>query len=489
MAIPRRTIAGLGVALFASATACSLVLGLRDGTVGGDAGVGSDGQVGDAGSDVDPNPEKDVVTVDVDNAFCGDAARAYDPTAIHVDPNNGNDTSSCGAPNDACKTLTQALKRAANTVKKIYLAQGDYQEQVTLTPGYNGLTIEGGWGPNWKSECKSSLANVVDPRSKNDPSGAPTIHIKDASDITLKLFTVTSRNQGFTGTAVSAVWVTGNANAVSFDNMTLVARYGGDGTIGSPGGTAFSFCGADSGAAGGPGIAGGPGTWGVSGFTPDTAGSGQTGNEGTAGGAGATVANVTCFGNCGSYPTCTAGGPVTASTNGDGLPGCGGPPGTGGTGGGGGGASAALFVWGSKVALSGGTTLFTVLGGGGGAGGAGGPGDAGRPGADGLADNNCRQSCTAMATDGGFNDAGGVCVSNFLPPVAGGKGGDAGGPGGSGGQGGGGRGGPSYLVAYGGNGALDVEAGILALSTLGDGGPGGAPNGLSGEMQKVKVLP
>lgn len=484
---PRRTIAGLGVALFASATACSLVLGLRDGTLGSDAGVGTDGQTGDAATDVDPNPEKDVVTVDVDNAFCGDAARYRSPDAIYVDPVGGADIGNCGPDTQPCKSLKQALTQVKlKNPKVIYLGKGTYQEQVTLTQIENGLTIEGGWGPGWTSECQASLATVIDPRSKNDPSGAPTIHVNNANNVTLRLFTVWSRNQGYTGTAVSAVWVTGSSNAVSFDNMTLVARYGGDGTIGSPGGTAFSFCGADSGAAGGPGAPGGPGSWGPNGFAYDTGGTGETGHEGTAGGAGESSVDVSCYGNCLAYPGCGVGGPVTTSTGGGGSPGCGGPPGTGGTGGGGGGASAALFVWGSKVSLSGGTTLLTVLGGQGGAGGPGGPGDAGRPGTDGLPDNNCLQSCTAV--DGGFNDAGGFCSQN-RPPVPGGKGGDAGGPGGNGGQGGGGHGGPSYLVAYGGNGSVVVEAGILTVSTVGDGGPGGAPNGAAGETEKVKTLP
>ena len=34
-----------------------------------------------------------------------------------------------------------------------------------------------------------------------------------------------------------------------------------------------------------------------------------------------------------------------------------------------------------------------------------------------------------------------------------------------------------------------MEAGILNVSTLGEGGVGGSPNGITGEMQNVKVIP
>ncbi len=488
MAFSRRTVASVGAMALAGVTACSLVLGLRDGQVGDTGTDGGGTDSGDAGADVDPNPLKDVVTVDVDNATCGDAARNYDPTAIHVNPKTGNDTSNCGAANDPCATLGKALSRAGNTIKRIYLAPGDYKEQVTLTPGYNGLTIEGGWDADWTSDCKSSLANLVDNRA-NTPGQTPTLQINNANDITLRLFTITSRNQGGVGESVSAMWVTGSTtNNITVDNMTLVSRLGGDGNIGATGNPSFGtncFDGG-SGAAGGQGTAGGDGTWGPTGFTPAGAGVGNPGSTGTAGAPGSPGASGTCI-SCGPYPQCLPSG--TATDGNAGQNGCAGNGGFGGGGGSGGGPTAALFVWGPTVNVTGGTTFVTVQGGNGGAGGAGSGGTAGSAGADGPAV-ICTQSCTAVAFDGGGFDggSGGFC-STTSGTIDGGKGGAPGGQGGTGGQGGGGKGGAAYLIVYGNGANVNVPSTILNQSSNGAPGNGGASNGVLGDKANVKTIP
>jgi hypothetical protein len=486
-----RPLVGFVLALVAGATACSLVLGLRDGV---DGVPSADGGGGDGGTqDVDPNPLKDVVTVDVDNATCGDAARDYDPTAIHVDPVNGNDGSTCGGPGpgEPCATFKQGLLRIGQTgKKKLYLAPGDYKEQVTLTPGYTGLTIEGGWGPGWKSDCRSSLAQLVDNRS-NTAGQTPTMHINDANNVTLRLFTITSRNQGGVGESVSALWVTssGSAKQVTIDNMTLVARFGGDGPIGVQGNPSF---GADcfdggNGAPGAPGGAGGDGTWGPNGFAAASGAPGNPGATGTAGAPGSPGASGSCVVSCGKFPGCL---PSIVATDGTpGQNGCAGGGGFGGGGGGGGGPTAALFVWGSKVDVTGGTTFVTVQGGSGGAGGPGGAGSDGSPGSDGQS-TSCGLTCTAIAFDGGGFDGGnaGFC-SMSSGTLDGGKGGAAGGKGGQGGQGGGGKGGAAYLVVYGNGATVNVPGAVITQSNNGAAGDGGAPNGAPGERTNVKVLP
>ncbi|CAN5413871.1 hypothetical protein BH09MYX1_BH09MYX1_53770 [soil metagenome] len=92
------TIALTGVLL---TSACSLVLGLRDGTL----------DFGDGGSDAssDLNPLRDVISIgDANFGNCGDAGRVDDPDVVHVDQGSSAaaDIGGCGSVAQPCKSVS-----------------------------------------------------------------------------------------------------------------------------------------------------------------------------------------------------------------------------------------------------------------------------------------------------------------------------------------------------------------------------------------------
>ncbi len=484
MTLPRRTVVGLGMALLASATACSVILGLRDGTIDRDGGV--DGSTDTAVSDADidrgtpPPPDGPPVDFDGSSASCdaGLNPATEDNKAVHVDPSPvGNDLIPCGAPESPCKTLGRALQRLVQIpATKIELANGIYNEAVTIN-ALNNITIEGGFtnsGGVWSGSCADDGVRI-----ENFDAGPPnngTLHVTNAS-VTLRLFTVRSMfTNGSYGGSVHAI-VTENSNVV-LENMSIASQYGArgfDGIDAVPPGPNFACIIGDGsdGADAGPT---GPGVYGSGGYAAPVGQLGQAGQPGTAGGTGELgTPFVGCRMSCFQNPEAGTCGLAQSGQSGSGEPGCGGSGGFGGGFAQGGGGSVALVALGSGTLTLQGVRFAVGAGGQGGLGGAGSAGTAGRAG-DAGATTICYQ-CGPFPS----------CAPTSTTTYLGGPGGDAGGPGGRGGSGSNGNGGPAHWVAH--------QAGVTVLTpgpgvkagAPGAGGPGGgsAPAGPSATIVAI----
>jgi hypothetical protein len=231
----------------------------------------------------------------------------------------------------------------------------------------------------------------------------------------------------------------------------------GQGGAGGAGGPApsGSNCGHADGGAGGNGAAGTAGAAGAGGsnslagagtdYDP-TAGNGAAGADGAAGnGGGGGGGGSGQRNNQNPFSGCLA---IGGKGSGGGGGGSGGGPGQHGVGGQAGGGSFGLYLVGSTVAVSAGSTIASSDGGAGGAGGSGGAGGAGGQGGAG-------DQCCGDVGQGGH--------------------GGAGGSGGAGGAGGGGAGGPSVAILRAGGATATVSADSTA--TAGAGGTGGASSG------------
>lgn len=380
-----------------------------------------------------------------------------------------------------CPTIAAAL---ATGRSPIYLDHGTYTEQVSITAS---VDIEGGWA--WMqstgvwSNCNgtSTTSIIVAPASAN-PEWS-TVQIT-AGTVTLSTLTVKNPTVAVAGQAQSlyGIFATGASTAVTLDDVAISVAQGGSGqqpaAVTTPGMNATgSGCGADDGADGGAGIPGVgtvAGSYGATGFVPATGSPGSPGNPGNDG-------TLTTPGMESTSNWCKTGtsvppakppcdcGNSAVSTGLVGTAGCAGGGAPGGNGGSGGGASIGIFAWQASVNTTG-VTVTTQAGGGGGTGGAGSttPGS----GANGTTGSNGVTYPTGCKT----NPAGGCyeCTGSIVG--LGGVGGP-GGNGGLGGQGSGGPGGDSLCYA----GTAGAVTGITASNcTVGPGGTGGMPNGVTG---------
>jgi hypothetical protein len=449
---------------------------------------------------------------------------------IFVDPVRGTDDGA-GTADAPLKTLTEALNRARapNAPKRVYLAQGAYNESGLVID--NQVALHGAYGGRdnrW--ERGGGYTSFLD----GGPVGLVIRNIASGSGTVLDHLTVQSANATEPGTASIALQVV-DSQDVLLRRSTFVAGLGApgyagdagtpglDGGVGSPGGNATvnnpgrygaggtSLCN-DVNASGGNGDDGAPtgnisepGKPGSSGLP-----SGLGGSGGPGGAAGVTTpgAPVSCTAGTGMPGTAgTPGDGGTPGSSGSGMgelrntlwvanqqggPGTAGSPGSGGGGGGSGGAC--------KRETVNATTIEGAAGGGSGGGGGGGcGGGAGNGGGGGGAsiavmlvrsnvqfagDTVLRTRGGGRGGAGGEGGAGGVGGTGGLGGRRGtnlqelylsyGGDGGTGGPGGNGGPGGpggGGGGGPSVGIW------CSTDAGYIGSPTfqVGDGGVGGLP--------------
>ncbi len=426
----------------------------------------------------------------------------------------GADSATCGAKNDPCKTIGQAMTRAKAEGKRVYACGdgGSYEESIAVDAALGGLTVFGGFHcGSWAYEPSAVRSGVM-------PSdGASALVVSGVSALDMRDFAFESRDATGAGASSITARVAGSTGVV-FRNTTFKAGNGAAGTKGvagaagevvpvvgtdqkghdstcgtaNPNGggawlTAFTCAagGSTRGGAGGtatyelPGNPGQPGTPNTNVVTPgmgqggpggtdtDKAGKpGQTGSAGNAGANGAAAAASGSLSESGYTPADGMDGTNGAPGQGGGgsgaswsFTGCVGPSGgAGGLGGCGGFKGTKGTGGGASIALlawDSGVTLeqCTLTAGDGGKGGDGGNG--------GAASNG------RLGAPGGFDATGDTASAGQAGP---------GGKGGNGGSGSGGTGGPSYAVVH--HGTAPVNSGsTFAFGSGGGIGKGGSVGG------------
>jgi hypothetical protein len=466
----------------------------------GDSADGGKDAVGDGNhKDADTGPTCTIGASPAENGCITNESGVFVSTT-------GNDEMGMGTMTSPFATITHALTKILGSTKSIFVCEGAYADQITVSVPvniYGGLTCASGtWtysasavpvvtgsAPNFAIEV-NSVSGIVDIEDMNfsgmagtssSPSsiaafviGSPTVTMKRTALAADAGADGSSGAAGVTGTPTPAVLTGSDADASAPGaECSITCSTGGVSTGGSGGTVATS----------GDGVAG---TVAQSMSVPVTAtGAGGTTAECTAtntGGAngsaaypataadgmGATVGTLDSLGwHPGSGQTGTNGSPGQGGGGGGSVAGwggggaCGGCGGSGGGFGTGGGASIALLAFNSAVQLqSCKLTTSTAGNGGGGAG-----GGAGQPG----------------GTKG--NGSGAGCS------------GGNGGTGSAGGAGGGGAGGVSIGVLYGGTGVptADTKTSIVPgtagmLGTGGDPGKNDGSAGVSSMLEDVTAL-
>ncbi len=102
-----------------------------------DASIGDGGDAGDTG--VDASPGCNASADPKDSPAC-----VADGFGIFVDATNGKD-SNTGTKEAPVQTITHALDIAkGQNLKRLYVCEGTYGEDVTIDPGHDGISIFGG---------------------------------------------------------------------------------------------------------------------------------------------------------------------------------------------------------------------------------------------------------------------------------------------------------------------------------------------------------
>jgi hypothetical protein len=436
---------------------------------------------------------------------------------------SGMDVPDCGTRNIPCFSIRKGMERAlsADHRSRVYLDSGRYSEALVLSPG---LELIGGWDnfdKVWTRKCKSD-------RNRAAVIASPTeIGVRAEYDGEAVLDTLTIETAaGQDGKSVYGVFARGASTKLSLRDVRVIAANGGAGAAGLAGETpaaATGTCPAGDGAVGSPaGMPGESGTLGsftADGYSPTAAGPGGSGLRGHDG----AIVDKPCITDCvTACDTTMCTGPAAPESCGAGAAaGCGGAGAAGGGGGIGGGASIAVYAWGARVSIEGGT-LASGNGGAGGPGGEPGQGGAGSPGTTGAAGPSCAVCRRGLIVKEitprvpqllpeplpmqsglpGFERAA-VPKEGFEPAdldtgigldfepfarcyasTAAGAGdvGGVGGSGSAGGPGGAGLGGPSYAVFTGGGASVDLSE--ATHITLGKPGAGGGAS----EALKLKQL-
>jgi hypothetical protein len=387
----------------------------------------------------------------------------------------------------------------------VLLAEGTYNESVTIPDTPNGLTIEGGWlatGADWSKDCEDDVAG----RTVLAASASVAVTVQGTRFTSgLRLLTVRTRARGGSsadavGESLIGVLVAGDESVFSLSDVVVVAGRGGDGGLASqgaagdpalgPGACVPAPC-----ATGAAGLAGAvPGLPAATGgiFTPAgwAPADGEPGVPGGIGENGVPPAQVPssrsdCVPGCDcNGSSCDAQGDTTVR-GGDGQCGCGGGGGRPGSPGRGAGSSVALMVVGAGATVA--LHRGALTSGDGGDGSDGGDGGDGASGSDGRAGGarDCWEGC---CTGGPACDAGGSCYSCTNRVLLGGTAGGVGGTGGPGSQGGAGAGGSSYAIVRIAGATTIIDGTVLQH---GNGGAGGgeagaeAPSGDDGDVLDV----
>lgn len=491
------------LAILMAAPGCSEIAGVdfdrvRPRPMGGDAGrdatAGRDASGdGDAGSELDAGADAAPPECDPGGPPEG---------GVFVSADDGSDEGGDGSAALPFATIGPAIT-AANALGAtvVLLAEGTYNESVTIPDTPNGLTIEGGWlatGADWTRDCEDGVVGrtILAGSASVAVTAQGTRHTSGLRLLTVRTPARGSSPADAAGESLVGVLVAGDGSVFSLTDVVVVAGRGGDGGLASPGAVgapalapgacvpAQCAAGAAGMAAAAPGLpAATGGIFTQAGWVP------ADGEPGLAGGLGENGSpqaqgpdsRSDCSPGCDcNGSSCDAQADVTLR-GGDGQCGCGGGGGGPGSPGRGAGASVALMVWGD------GATVALVRGvlqaGDGGEGSAGGAGGEGAPGSEGRA-GGPRECWGGCCTGGGACNAGGSCYSCDKHVLAGGSAGGVGGTGGPGSQGGAGAGGSSYAIVRI-SGASTIVDGTVVQHGDGGAGAGEAPSGDAGDVLDV----
>ncbi len=371
-------------------------------------------------------------------AACNPSEMA-DPTQVFVS-SLGSPTSNC-LPQTPCNSIQAGIVAAvAHGQKTIYVDQGTYPEQLTLSAG---IAIRGAWSRanGWTPICDGTrlTATKLQPPAGTDRA----IIAKDlGGSASLEAIDVQGQTTAQPGQSLYGIFATGSTTMLSLTDVSVLVPAGGDGSAGTDGvpgvmagapdcGHGVAAPAAATAAIAAP-SAGAHVMYSAAGATSSTASSGTKGGNGQSGLPGTEVCGdaVVCQPDKPDGINC-AGNPTDAC--GSAAGGCGGTAGGVGTGGGGGGSSIALYAFDAQVVVLRGQLIASIGGTGGNGGAAGAAGGATNAGPSGSVTGctACNGSATACgcetrevvatypaATGNGTPGAAGV-------PGAGGAGGDS----------------------------------------------------------------
>ena len=435
-----------------------------DGSTSKDGGVSADG-----GADSAATPEGGQVA-------CNPSEMA-DPTQVFVS-SLGSPTSNC-VPQTPCSSIQAGIVAAlAHGQKTIYVDQGTYPEQLTLSAG---IAVRGAWSRanGWTPICDDTrlTATKLQPPTGTDRS---IIAINLGGSASLEAIDVEGQTPAQPGQSLYGIFASGSTTTLSLTDVSVLVPAGGSGRAGTDGAPGVMAGAPDCGhgvaapagatAATAAPSAGARVEYSAAGATSSAASSGTIGGNGQSGLPGTEV--------CGDAVTCSPDKPegVNCAANptdacGSAAGGCGGTAGGVGTGGGGGGSSIALYAFDAQVVILRGQLIASVGGSGGNGGAAGAAGGATNAGGAGSV-----RGCTACNGSATACACGTMAVVASYPAATG-----NGTPGAVGVPGAGGAGGDSFgFYANAANVTYDqTSLSMPAAASGGMGSPAG-PAGMSG---------
>ncbi|HEX4517850.1 MAG TPA: hypothetical protein VH054_30125, partial [Polyangiaceae bacterium] len=155
---------------------------------------------------------------------------------VWVSANTGDDTSNTTCSQASpCKTIAKAFANLGSR-NVVYLDDSTFNEVVSFALGQSGVTVQGGWvqgDAGWQAACNNTSSIIQGPLD----GGSAAVEVA-ANNVTLRLVTVRSKQQGAQGSTVPApesVYAVRavNAQTLTLDNVTLIAQNAGGGQPGS----------------------------------------------------------------------------------------------------------------------------------------------------------------------------------------------------------------------------------------------------------------
>lgn len=430
--------------------------------------------------DAQPDSAEADAPVEAPPPPCDPAAPPGD--GVFVSPTGSDDAQ--GTELAPLKTVAAGLVAMHQSSKStLYLEEGTYDEELTLSVANSGIIIEGGWtrlGGAWRRDCSADAADKTLIASPSNVGAS----LNPRVIATLRHLAITTETRGASepgqpGESCYGILAQGGATLFLTD-VNVTAGDGGPGGAAMPGlqpGTPTCNGETDcsdgaAGNAGQPGsAASASGSFDTTGYLPESGTDGAAGEPGHNGTAGQPGGTGSCSTSCGPPQPCDPGTPMTGTP---GTCGCGGGGGAPGGRGQGGGASVGVLAIGATTTVSVTASDITAQDGGNGSpGGTGGGGQAGTSGAAGPSTPCIR--CVPILT---------TCLPESITLAGGAAGGD-GGPGGPGGRGGDAAGGPSYAIVTVGGAAVNADAASALAFGNGGQGAGQAASGAAGKRLNV----
>jgi len=240
-----------------------------------------------------------------------------DANGIYVSEVDGTDSTTCGAFDNTCKTISFGLTRASDvSATTVYTASGFYPESVTLL---NGINLSGGYNPVTWQQNPTTNPTIIQGDSTSTHKNT-LIANSITSPTTVDGFVIVGQDSFSTGGNSYAVLIRNSNNQLVIDNNLIFSGFGAAGF---------------SGVNGGNGLPGVDGNGGLDSFETDGAPCGSSNDVQLANGGVRTCGGDNVSGGNGGGVACS---PIfnteTSGSDGfNGLPGSGGSGGSAGIGG------------------------------------------------------------------------------------------------------------------------------------------------------------